>query len=121
MSLYKLSSNINNNYRNTTPRINKNMNNLSSIKKRIKENKSPSFQIGNRKIINRDISFGKENKEENELYRDSKELNKKYEQIQRRRKKIHFFNKSAGMFSNKSVDNYKNIQFDLSLIFDLFW
>ena len=114
MSLYKLSSNIKNNYRNTTPRINKNENNLSSIKKRIKENKSPSFQIGNRKIINRDISFGKENMEENELYRDSKELNKKYEQIQRRRKKNNFVNQNMGMISNRSVDNYKNIQFDLS-------
>ena len=114
MSLYKLSSNINSDYRNTTPRINKNMNNLSSIKKRVKENKSPSFRIGNRTIINRDISFGKEKMEENELYRDSKELNKKYEQIQRRRRKINLFNQSTGILSNRSVDNYKNTQFDLS-------
>ena len=47
---------------------------------------SPSLRIGNRIIINRDISFKNEgNIKENELYRDSKELNKKYRQIQTRK------------------------------------
>ena len=47
---------------------------------------SPSLRIGNRIIINRDISFKNEgNIKENELFRDSKELTKKYRQIQTRK------------------------------------
>ena len=47
---------------------------------------SPSFQFGNKKIIIRDLSFKPEGiKNENDLYRDSKKLNKKYKQIQMRR------------------------------------
>jgi len=55
---------------------------------------SPSLRIGNRIIINRDISFKNEgNIKENELYRDSRELNKKYRQIQTR--KIRSKNKNS--------------------------
>ena len=85
-------------------------NNLSLKKERNRKeqiSESPSLHIGNRTIINRDISFGSNGKE-NELYRDSKELNKKYEQIQRRRKKLKLFNKSIGLKNNKSE---KNIEF----------
>ena len=47
---------------------------------------SPSLRIGNKIIINRDISFKNEgNIKENELYRDSRELNKKFRQIQTRK------------------------------------
>lgn len=55
---------------------------------------SPSLRIGNRIIINRDISFKNEGTiKENELYRDSRELNKKYRQIQTR--KIRSKNKNS--------------------------
>ena len=47
---------------------------------------SPSFKFGNEKIIIRDMNFKTEgNVNENELYRDTNELNKKYKQIQSRR------------------------------------
>ena len=77
-------------------KVNKNNNTVNytnlSIKRR--ENKdnaqtnslSPSFKFGNEKIIIRDINFKTEgNANENELYRDTKELDKKYKQIQSRR------------------------------------
>ena len=94
-------------YMNITPKINRNIN-FSSTNKR-KDNQSPSFHIGNKIILNRDISFGKDKNDKNELFRDSKQLNKKYQQIQRRRKKIHFFNKSMGVLENINTDNKMNI------------
>ena len=97
------------NFRNITPRINKNLFDLSLNNKRKECNSpSPSFRFGNKIIINRDISFGKENKDENELFRDSKELNKKYEQIQRRKRKIPFINNTTEMLNNKSLENCTN-------------
>ena len=99
--------------RNITQRINKNYD-TSSFNKKIRC-QSPSFRIGNRTFTNRDISFGKE-KSENELYRDSKELNKKFEQIQRRHKKINFFNKNMSILTNRSLDNQINISNELNQI-----
>ena len=59
---------------------------------------SPSFRIGNRTIINRDISFRNEgNVKENELFRDTKELNKKFWQIHTRR------------IRSKNKDGYKDM------------
>jgi len=92
---------------NTTPRINKNFDLLVNNKRKGYNSPSPFFRIGNKIIINREISFGKESKDENELFRDSKELNKKFEQI-KRRKKLSFFNKTAEIINNKSVENFKN-------------
>ena len=98
-----------NHYINSAPRINKYANNLSV--KRNEGNKSlfnansksPSFRFGNKTYINTDISFANEgNQKENELYRDSKELNKKYEQIQRRKKILEM--KKMNKETNKSVD-----------------
>ena len=77
--------------------------------------KSPSIHIGNKTIINRDISFGSSEKKENELYRDSKELSKKFEQIQRRRRKLQLFNKSIELNNNKSV---KSIDYNMHNIND---
>ena len=103
---------------NSAPRIIKNSSNLSFKRNQEKRNrlgqisKSPSFHIGNRIIINNEISFGNEgSKKGNELFRDSKELNRKYEQIQRRKKKTKNkiseipINKTLNI--NKSVDIYK--------------
>ena len=103
---------------NSAPRIIKNPSNLSFKRNQEKRNrlgqisKSPSFHIGNRIIINNEISFGTDgSKKGNELFRDSKELNRKYEQIQRRKKKSKNkiseipINKTLSM--NKSVDIYK--------------
>ena len=97
-----------------TPRVNKNLD-FSSMNRR-KVNQSPSFHIGNRTYTNRDLSFGKEKIEKNELFRDSRELNKKYEQIQRRRKKIHFINKSMSALANRSLDNQINISNEFNQI-----
>ena len=47
---------------------------------------SSSFQIGNATIINRNISFRNESNE-NELFRDSKELKRKYKQIKTRKER----------------------------------
>ena len=120
---YKINNKINNinysvyspinsyikNAQKTSPRVNKYLIDFSSIKRRDYNSPSPSFRIGNRTIVNRDISFGKENKNENELFRDSKELNKKYEQIQRRKRKLKS-NKTSELLNNKSVENMKNIK-----------
>ena len=65
--------------------------------KRDKISKSPSFKIGNRIVINPVKSGGKE------LFRDLKEINKKYEQIKRRKRKL-------GLIMNKSVDNLTKIK-----------
>jgi hypothetical protein len=63
---------------------------------------SPSFRIGNKTIINREISFRNEgNAKENELFRDTKELNKKFWQIHTR--KIRSKNKEG--YKDKSRDN----------------
>ena len=103
---------------NSAPRIFKNQNSFSCNRNQDKRNrlgiisKSPSFQIGNRVIINNEISFGTDgSKKENELFRDSKELNRKYEQIQRRKKKsknkITEIPINRKMNMNKSMDIYK--------------
>lgn len=131
--------NVNSNYKNIfgsnkfSNKINKNKNNSQSLtfknkydinssprsknylllknmkEKKLKE-KSPSIHIGNRTIINRNISFGSSEKKENELYRDSKELSKKFEQIQRRRRKLQLFNRSIELNNNKSV---KSIDYNI--------
>ena len=65
---------------------------------------SPSFHIGKRTIINRDISFRNEgNTKENELFRDTKELNKKFWQIHTR--KIRSKNKDG--YKNRNKDQIK--------------
>ena len=67
---------------------------------------SPSFHIGNRTIINRDISFRNEGKtKENELFRDTKELNKKFLQIQTR--KIRSKNKDGYKDRKRDKDQLK--------------
>ena len=98
-----------NHYINSAPRINRNENNLSVRRDEGNKSlfnvnsKSPSFRFGNKTYINNDISFANEgNQKENELYRDSKELNKKYEQIQRRKKILEM--KRMNRETNKSVD-----------------
>jgi len=94
---------------NSSPR-NKNYLSLKNEKEKKPKEKSPSIHIGNKTIINRDISFGSSEKKENELYRDSKELSKKFEQIQRRRRKLQLFNKSIELNNNKSV---KSIDYNM--------
>ena len=88
---------------------------LKNAKEKKSKEKSPSIHIGNKTIINRDISFGSSEKKENELYRDSKELSKKFEQIQRRRRKLKLFNKSIDLNNNKSV---KSIDCNMHSMFD---
>ena len=74
-----------------TVKLNNYNNNFSVERKKNNElyqinSYSPSFQFGNKKIIIRDLSFKAEgNNNENELYRNSRELSKKYKQIQLRR------------------------------------
>jgi hypothetical protein len=97
-----------------TPRVNKNVDFSSMNRRQVYQ--SPSFHIGNRTFTNRNISFGKEKTERNELFRDSRELNKKYEQIQRRRKNIHFINKSMSVLANRSLDNQINISKEFNQI-----
>ena len=121
---YSLSSmNNNKGYLEITPRLNKHLN-YSTInrnqdnKSRILYNsnsnsKSPTFRIGNKTIINNDISFGAEgNERENELYRDSKELNKKYEQIQRRKKRSQSKNRENSISENKEISINKSAEID---------
>ena len=110
-------------YLNSAPRMNKNIGNLSTRRKEQNKmlfnsnSRSPSFRIGNRTIFKNDISFGIEgNEKEKELFRDTKELNRKYEQIQRRKKKSEKKNRenlleqNNRMNANKSadIDNIKN-------------
>jgi hypothetical protein len=83
---------------------------LKNAKEKKSKEKSPSIHIGNKTIINRDISFGSSEKKENELFRDSKELSKKFEQIQRRRKKLKLFNRSIELNNNKSM---KSIDYNI--------
>ena len=99
---------------NSSPR-NKNYLSLKDGKEKKLKEKSPSIHIGNKTIINRDISFGSSEKKENELYRDSKELSKKFEQIQRRRKKLQLFNRSIELNNNKSV---KSINYNMQRMND---
>ena len=94
---------------NASPK-NKNYLSLKNKKEKIPKEKSPSIHIGNKTIINRDISFGSSEKKENELFRDSKELSKKFEQIQRRRKKLKLFNRSIELNNNKSM---KSIDYNI--------
>lgn len=64
---------------------------------------SPSFKFGKKKIIVGDISFKTEvNSNENELYRDSRELDKKFRQIQSRRiwSKSKFNNNNTSVSAN---------------------
>ena len=118
-----ITSSNNKHYLNSAPRINKNSNNYSITRNQNNNliinssSKSPSFRFGNKTIINNDISFRADgNEKENELFRDSRELNKKYEQIQRRKKKSQIKNReiyiddNSSMNFNKSedVDNIKN-------------
>ena len=138
---YNLKSNIyintqptplnNNKYHiNSAPRINKYLNNLYNYSiKRNSQNKniinsnskSPSFRIGNRTILNNDISFGLEgNEKEKELFRDTKELNKKFEQIQRRKKKSERKNRDLSLDQSKdiSIDKSINKSADINRIKD---
>ena len=102
----------------SAPRINRNESNLSSKKYVVKKamqgpnSISPSFRVGNKNFVNNEIYFGKDVvNRENELYRNSKELYKKYEQIQRRKKKSLSKNKENNInktiTNNKSMDIYK--------------
>ena len=105
---------IEHHYLNSAPRIYKNLENLSI--KRKPENKllftsnskSPSFRIGNKTIINNDISFGVEgNVKEKELFRDTNELKKKYEQIQRRKKSAE--NRNRDISSENNIDKTRDL------------
>ena len=98
-----ISSLKNNIYKNTTPRINKNIN-LSIVRKPKKEYKSPSYYLT---TLIRDKSVENKNRiGQNKLFIDSKELNKKYEEIQKRRKILNKFDKNKNISSNKiSSDN----------------
>ena len=114
---YNLTYNIN-----SVPRINKNLSNLNDIntnKERkilfTSASKSPSIRIGNKTYINNDISFGVEgNNNENKLYRDSKELKRKYEQIQRRKQKSK--NKNGETSLNQNLDLSINKSADINKI-----
>jgi hypothetical protein len=87
---------------------------INNLKKKIREeyaNSAPLCFI-ERKTVNlsENINYENNNQKINELYRDSKELNKKYEQIQRRRKKSHTLNlnsKLGKMSCNSSVESHK--------------
>ena len=87
---------------------------INNLKKKIREdfaNSSP-FCFVERKTDNlsKNINYGNNNQKINELYRDSKELNKKFEQIQRRKKKCHTLNlnsKVGKISCNSSVENHK--------------
>ena len=121
-----ISINSNNNYNltyniNSAPRINKNLSNYNFKNNRGKQylftstSKSPSIRIGNKSFINSDISFGVEgNNNENKLYRNSNELKKKYEQIQRRKQKSH--NKNGDFSLNQSKDVTINKSLDIDSI-----
>ena len=112
------SPSINQYYLNSAPRIYKNLDYLSVKRKPEKglftsNSKSPSFRIGNKTIINNDISFGIEgNEKEKELFRDTNELKKKYEQILRRKKSSKSKNRDMSWEINMSKtsdrDNIKN-------------
>ena len=116
------SNNNNNDYinynLNSAPRVNKHLDNLIIKRNNVNKclfpsnSKSPSLRIGNKTLINPDISFGVEgNENENKLYRDSKELQKKYEQIQRRKQKSKkkigdiSLNQSKEVNTNDSIKN----------------
>ena len=103
---------------NSAPRVNKHLDNLTIKRNNVNKclfasnSKSPSLRIGNKTLINPDISFGVEgNENENKLYRDSKELQKKYEQIQRRKQKSKkkigdiSLNQSNEVNTNDSIKN----------------
>ena len=96
-------------------RKNKNLSSLSISQSRdnkIKlglDPKSPTFQFATKTITNSDISFESQQPTQrvNELYRNSKELSKKCEQIQRRKRILQNRQNHRGITSNKSVDFYK--------------
>ena len=89
-------NNINNNTNNKTPNTYSRNNYINSAPKTKEIKKinlldnslsfSSSFQIGNTTIVNRNISFRNESNE-NELFRDSKELKRKYNQIKTRKER----------------------------------
>ena len=86
-------------------RINKNL--LDSIIK------SPSIKLGSETILNDELSFGKFNNEkekEKELFRSIEELNKKEQQIIRRKKSKNERNKCLlNVVSNKNINKEKKI------------
>ena len=71
--------------------------------------KSPTFQFATKTITNSDMSFESQQPTNrvNELYRNSKELSKKCEQIQRRKRILQNRHNHKGITSNKSVDFYQ--------------
>ena len=70
---------------------------------------SPSFHFGNKTIIIKNMNFKNyKNIKENELYRDSKELNKKYYQIQTRKIRSKLKDKKNKK-ENNNKDNNDNI------------
>ena len=95
-------------------RKNKNLSSLSISQSRNNnirlglDPKSPTFQYATKTITNSDISFESQQptKRVNELYRNSKELSKKCEQIQRRKRILQNRHNHKGITSNKSVDIY---------------
>ena len=102
-----------------TPRIKENVNTLSSRRSQKNKmfyttnSKSPTFRIGNKIIINNEISFGLEgNEKENELFRDSKKLNRKYEQIQRRKNKSKSKYKEIDINRNKQMSINRSAEMD---------
>jgi len=77
------SSSSRNNYLKSEPKTNE------FLPNKLKDNSlsfSSSFQIGNTTIVNRNISFRNESNE-NELFRDSKELKRKFKQIKQRKER----------------------------------
>ena len=70
--------------------------------------KSPTFQYATKTITNSDISFDSQQpiNKVNELYRNSKELSKKCEQIRRRKRFLQNRQNYKGITCNKSVDFY---------------
>ena len=99
---------------NISQRRNKNLSTLSISQNRDNKTKygldpkSPTFQYATKTITNSDISFESQppTNRVNELYRNSKELSKKYEQIQRRKRILKNRQNHKGITSNKSVDFY---------------
>ena len=68
---------------------------------------SSSFQIGNTTIVNRNISFKNESNE-NELFRDSKELKRKFNQIKTRKERS--TSKNDNSFTTRADDNHLKLE-----------
>ncbi len=113
------------NYIKSDPRIRKNNKIIfikrNSIKKNTETNSintlSPSFHFKNSTLINKNISFRtEENIKENELFRNTKELNEKMKQIQTRKNRSKFKNNNNFMLKSTNIE--KTIKSDIDSQFN---